>query len=54
MYKLGKDRYASLNEGGADITGISKEAFEEGNKVHTTLMNTVMNIMHKEKTELMS
>lgn len=49
MIKLGKDRYASLNEGGADITGVPQSAFIEGNKSHEALMNTVANVMHKQE-----
>lgn len=48
MLKLGIDKYASLNEGGADITGIAPDCFIEGGKVLTGLMNAVMNIQHKQ------
>lgn len=48
MIKLGKDKYSSLNEGGADITGIEKEYFRKAGKSKTALMNTVMNVKHKQ------
>ena len=45
MIKLGKDHYACLNEGGADITGVPQSAFVKGNKSHEALMNAVTNVM---------
>ena len=49
MMKLGKDHYASMSKKGADITGISQEAFVEANRIQVNLMNTVMNVLHKEE-----
>lgn len=48
LTNLGYDKYSTLREGGIDITGVSPESFVEGDALLAGMMNTVLNIQHKQ------
>lgn len=48
LTNLGYDKYSTLREGGIDITGVSPESFVEGDVLLAGMMNTVLNIQHKQ------
>lgn len=41
---LNMDRYSSLNEGGADITGVDKDCFEKAGPLIAKLFQTALHI----------
>ena len=48
LTNLGYDKYSTLRGGGIDITGVSPESFVEGDALLAGMMNTVLNIQHKQ------
>ena len=48
LTNLGYDKYSTLRDGGIDITGVPPESFVEGDDLLAGMMNTVLNIQHKQ------